>query len=273
MNDGIFRPEKQTFDWFADVIEQFYAAFLLHIPSGQQVFSIEEACMITNEIISAEFGEGVAADVCVDLNEWKALVIPDGAVASVNCEQKRIQFPRRRSRGAYTREERKSIIIHELGVHALRFLPYESCEIKAFFQGLPGYESFEEGVAKAVDQAVSHQYEDFGLLHYVSIGLASLLGKNFREVYEIQCRIEHLTGGEPAGRCFDSVQRAFRGTGELPNYKDLAYYNGETQVWKYIERHLYDTELMDQLFLCGKSSVIDKRHERMLYEMRVGGYV
>lgn len=30
---------------------------------------------------------------------------------------------------------------------------------------------------------------------------------------------------------------------------------------------------MDQLFLCGKSSVIDKRHERMLYEMRVGGYV
>lgn len=171
----------------------------LHIPSGQQVFSIEEACMITNEIISAEFGEGVAADVCVDLNEWKALVIPDGAVASVNCEQKRIQFPRRRSRGAYTREERKSIIIHELGVHALRFLPYESREIKAFFQGLPGYESFEEGVAKAVDQAVSHQYEDFGLLHYVSIGLASLLGKNFREVYEIQCRIEHLTGENRQG--------------------------------------------------------------------------
>ena len=269
---GIYRPKKETLEWFSYVVEQFYAGFLTHIPSGQQMFTIEEACAITNEIIRAELGEAAVADGCADSDAWKAVVIPDGAVASTECDQKTIRFPGKRSRGAYTREELKSIIIHELGVHALRSLPYESCRMKAFSQGLPGYEAFEEGVAKAADQAINHQYADFGLLHYVSIGLASVLGKNFREAYEIQCRIEHLTGGEPAGRCFDSVQRAFRGTGELPNHKDLVYYNGAVQVWKYMEAHLYDAELMEHLFLCGKSSMIDKAHERMVYEARVGGY-
>lgn len=269
---GIFRPGKEILDWFSYVVEQFYAGFLSYIPSGQQMFSIEEACAITNEIICQEFGENTGEDVCANPDIWKAVVIPNGAVASADCEHKRIHFPGKRSRGAYTREELKAIMIHELGVHALRSIPYETCELKAFAQGLPGYEAFEEGVAKAADQAINHQYADFGLLHYVSIGLASILRKNFREAYEIQYRLEYLTGGEPAGRCFDSVQRAFRGTGEVPNHKDLVYYNGAVRVWKYIEAHLYDAELMEQLFLSGKSSIVDKVHERMVYEARVGGY-
>ncbi len=277
----VFRPGKETMDWFSYVLEQFYAGFLAHIPQKQQVFSIEEACAITNEIIASELGEvpgadisPMGADIAPDLDpaEWKATVIPTGAVASVDCKYKTIKFPGRRSRGAYTREELIAIIIHELGVHALRSLVYEDCEMKAFSLGLPGYEAFEEGVAKAADQAINHKYEDFGLLHYVSIGLATFLGKNFREAFEIQVRIEYLVGGEPAGRCFDSVQRTFRGTGELPNHKDLIYYNGATQVWKYIEEHLDDVELMDQLFLSGKTNMNDKRHERMIYEVRVGGY-
>lgn len=277
----VFRPGKETMDWFSYVLEQFYAGFLAHIPQKQQVFSVEEACAITNEIIVSELGEVTDADTTpmgaditqdVDSAGWKAVVIPAGAVASADCKHKTINYPGRRSRGAYTREELKAIIVHELGVHALRSLTYEDCEMKAFSQGLPNYEAFEEGVAKAADQAINHQYEDFGLLHYISIGLATILGKNFREAFEIQVRIEHLIGGEPAGRCFDSVQRTFRGTGELPNHKDLVYYNGATQVWKYIEEHLNDTELMEQLFLSGKTNMNDKRHERMIYEVRVGGY-
>lgn len=276
----VFRPGKETMDWFSYVLEQFYAGFLAHIPQKQQVFSIEEACAITNEILASELGETISADTTAKGDDiapglesagWKAVVIPAGAVASVDCKNKTISFPGRRSRGAYTREELIAIIIHELGVHALRSLTYGECEMKAFSQGLPGYEAFEEGVAKAADQAINHQYEDFGLLHYVSIGLATFLGKNFREAFEIQVRIEHLIGGEPAGRCFDSVQRTFRGTGELPNHKDLIYYHGATQVWKYIEEHLNDVELMEQLFLSGKTSMNDKVHERMVYEVRVGG--
>ncbi|MDE7332029.1 MAG: flavohemoglobin expression-modulating QEGLA motif protein [Lachnospiraceae bacterium] len=304
----IFRPQKETVEWFSDAIEIFFEGFLAHIPEGQQEFSIEEACVVTNEIIRSEFGQDAAAGTCagdtyagtyagtctgdtcagtdadimakdadraasLDTTGWKAVVIPSGAVASTDCEQKLIRFPGKRSRGAYTRKELKAIIIHELGVHALRSLPYESCGIKSFSLGIPGYEAFEEGVAKAAEQAVNRQYEDSGLLHYISIGLAYFLGKNFREVFEIQRRLEHLTKGEPAGRCFDSVQRTFRGTSELPNHKDLIYYNGANQVWKYIEEHLNDAELMEQLFLNGKTSMINKAHERMVYEMRTGGYL
>lgn len=280
----IFRPGEETVDWFSSVTELFFAGFLQHIPEGQQEFSIEEACAITNKIIGSEFGKNTAAGTCADTSVeeingtvssdsggWKAVVIPSGAVAFADCEEKIIGFPGSRSRGAYTRKELKAIITHELGVHALRAIPYESCGIKSFSLGLPGYESFEEGVAKAVEQAVNRQYEDSGLLHYTSIGLAYFLGKNFREVFEIQCRLEHLTEGEPDGRCFDSVQRTFRGTGELPNHKDLAYYNGANQVWKYIEEHLNDGELMEHLFLCGKSDMNNTVHERMVYEMRTGG--
>ena len=75
------------------------------------------------------------------------------------------------------------------------------------------------------------------------------------------------------GRCFDSVQRTFRGTGELPNHKDLVYYNGAGQVWRYIEEHLYEEDLMEKLFLSGKTSMNDKRHERMIYEMRTGNWL
>lgn len=290
----IFRPQEETVEWFSDAIEIFFEGFLAHIPEGQQEFSIEEACVVTNEIIRSEFGQDVTRDtgtgreykrtgikgtIAKDAervgasvaDEWKAIVIPSGAVASADCEQKLIRFPGMRSRGAYTRKELKAIIVHELGVHALRALPYESCRIKSFSLGIPGYEAFEEGVAKAAEQAVNRQYEDSGLLHYISIGLAYFLGKNFREVFEIQRRLEHLTKGEPEGRCFDSVQRTFRGTGELPNHKDLVYYNGANQVWKYIEEHLGDTELMEQLFLSGKTSMNNKVHEKMIYEVRTGG--
>ncbi len=278
----IFRPRKETVEWFSNVVEIFFERFLAHIPKEKEKFSIEEACAITNEIIVSEFGLRTTADTAVndaggdgepETEGWKAVVIPSGAVASTDCEQKIIRFPGRRSRGAYTQKELKAIVIHELGVHALRSLPYESCEVKSFALGLPGYEAFEEGIAKAAEQAVNRQYEDSGLLHYISIGLAYFLGKSFREVFEIQCRIEHLTKGEPAGRCFDSVQRTFRGTGELPNHKDLVYYNGAGQVWRYIEEHLYEEDLMEKLFLSGKTSMNDKRHERMIYEMRTGNWL
>ncbi|MDE6203351.1 MAG: hypothetical protein K2G19_07730, partial [Lachnospiraceae bacterium] len=191
-NCRIFRPQKETVEWFSDAIEIFFEGFLAHIPEGQQEFSIEEACVVTNEIIRSEFGQDAAAGTCagdtcagtdadimakdadraasLDTTGWKAVVIPSGAVASTDCEQKLIRFPGKRSRGAYTRKELKAIIIHELGVHALRSLPYESCGIKSFSLGIPGYEAFEEGVAKAAEQAVNRQYEDSGLLHYISIG-------------------------------------------------------------------------------------------------------
>ena len=69
----------------------------------------------------------------------------------------------------------------------------------------------------------------------------------------------------------NAVQRCFRGTGELPNNKDLAYYNGANHVWRYIEEHIDDPELFDNLFLAGKSIADDIDQERLVYETKVGG--
>ena len=126
------------------------------------------------------------------------------------------------------------------------------------------------GVAKAVEQAINGKYEDSGIDHYINIGLANFKGKNFREVYEIQCKLRELTGGkiEPV---FNAVQRCFRGTGELPNNKDLAYYNGANRVWKHIEDHIDDIELFDQLFLSGKIDYQNEQQEQISYEARTKG--
>jgi len=150
------------------------------------------------------------------------------------------------------------------------FMLFSDEKIAVENQDVDTNEEFDEGVAKAVEQAINGKYEDSGIDHYINIGLANFKGKNFREVYEIQCKLRELTGGkiEPV---FNAVQRCFRGTGELPNNKDLAYYNGANRVWKHIEDHIDDIELFDQLFLSGKIDYQNKQQEQISYEARTKG--
>ena len=81
-----------------------------------------------------------------------------------------IKFP---SDTTYTRERLSALIVHELGTHAMRAIPYQSQEIKPFATGLPGNETFDEGVAGCVEQAIKGGYKDFGVDHYINIGLAT----------------------------------------------------------------------------------------------------
>lgn len=53
--------------------------------------------------------------------------------------------------------------------------------------------------------------------------------------------------------------------------KDLAYYNGANQVWQYIEEHIDDPDLMDHLFLDGKTVATDPDQSSLAYETHVGG--
>ncbi|MBF1035680.1 MAG: DUF1704 domain-containing protein, partial [Candidatus Nanosynbacter sp.] len=187
--------------------------------------------------------------------------------ASADHEERRIYFPEDKT---YSAKRARGLIVHELGTHVLRAVPYVDHEVEAFSTGFPNNEEFDEGVAKAVEQAINGKYEDSGIDHYINIGLANFKGKNFREVYEIQCKLRELTGGkiEPV---FNAVQRCFRGTGELPNNKDLAYYNGANRVWKHIEDHIDDIELFDQLFLSGKIDYQNEQQEQISYEARTKG--
>ena len=256
---GRFKPKQETVERFAELTNHFFEDFLKHVPEGKTEFSSEEMVKIINEIADNEFG---GMDI-----KYRAVIDPSVSNASTNHEERLLKFPEGTK---YTEKRLKALIVHEFGTHMLRALPYLDSEVKVFASGLPGNETFDEGIAKCVEQAIDGKYADSGIDHYINIGLATFKGKNFREVYNIQMALKQLTG-EKTDTVLNAVQRCFRGTGELVNNKDLAYYNGANQVWKYIEEHLDDPELFDNLFLTGKANINNPTQEALSYEMRMGG--
>ena len=65
---------------------------------------------------------------------------------------------------------------------------------------------------------------------------------------------------------FTQTLRSFRGTNDLPLFKDLSYYNGSTEVWKYLESICGD-DLQLGLLLAGKVNT-SKEHQRAVLESR-----
>lgn len=253
-----FKPKQETVERFSELIKDFFGDFLKHLPDGKDSFTSEELAGIINDILESEF-DGDSG--------YKAVIDSKVANASANHEQRIIKFPEGKE---YSRNRAAALIVHELGTHVMRAIPYMEHDIPAFSKGLPNNETFDEGIAKCVEQAISGRYEDSGIDHYINIGLANFKGKNFRDIYDIQMAIKELSG-EKTDTVLNAVQRCFRGTGELPNNKDLAYYNGANQVWQYIEGHIDDPELMDNLFLSGKAIITNKNQEQLVYETKVGG--
>ncbi len=254
---GRFKPSQETIDRFSELVKDFFGGFLSHISEDQKSFSAEEAALIVNEIVEQEL-DG-------DENVYHAIV--DDKVSNASASRGIIRFP---SNANYSRERLAALVVHELGTHAMRAIPYQEQEYKTFTTGLPNNETFDEGIAGCVEQALEGEYKDFGVDHYINIGLATFKDKNFREVYEIQKNLKALAN-EDDSKVLNAVQRCFRGTGELPNNKDLAYYNGVSKVWQYIEKHIDDPVLFDNLFLSGKVDISNPEQERLSYEMRTKG--
>ena len=249
-----FKPKPETLERFSELVKDFFGNFLKHIPEGKESFSSKEAAEIVNEIIDEELGS--------DETGWKAEV--DDRVSNASASRGVIKFP---LDATYSRERLAALIVHELGTHAMRAIPYQSQEIEAFTTGLPGNEAFDEGVAGCVEQALKGKYRDFGVNLYVGIGLATFMNMNFREVYDFLMNLRRLSG-EKTDKVLNIVQRIFRGTGELPNNKDLAYYKGVNDVWKYIEEHIDDPNLFDYLFLSGKTNILDSRQRETIEGVR-----
>ena len=254
-----FKPKPETVQRFAELVNYFFEGFLKHIPSDKDSFTSEEMVGIIDEIIDEEFQD---EDI-----PYRAEIKPSASNASANHEKRRIYFPEGKT---YSAARAKALIVHELGTHVMRAIPYVGHDVAAFATGLPNNEEFDEGVAKSVEQSINGGYEDSGIDHYINIGLATFKGKNFRQVFEIQRKLKRLTGGKEDA-AFNAVQRCFRGTGELPNNKDLAYYNGANRVWQYIEQHIDDPDLFDNLFLTGKTDHQNPDQESFSYEARTKG--
>lgn len=247
----LYRPEDELFRTFAAKINERMEPLMDHIPEGKEIFTVQEACDIANEILREVWH--------ADEMGWKAVVEPNYPSASVDQTERRVKFPGKRTRGDYSREDLRAILAHELGVHVCRALPGNKAGSFALSVGLPHYESFEEGLAVAAEQAVRGRFTHPGCRHYLSIGLACFERLDFRGVFERQLE---LFGRDELDRslAFDSVQRAFRGTGELLNSKDLVYFRGCELVWRYIGEHVGDADFLDSLFALGKIDPTRREH-------------
>ena len=257
-----FCPKLETVQRFSELVNDFFGGFLRHLPEDKEEFTGEDMAKITNEILTEEFSD----EPDIKASGYHAVVSSDVGNASANHEKRQIIFSDVKT---YSRPKAAGIIVHELGAHVLRAIPYVEQDIAAFSTGFPDNETFDEGVAKCVEQALQGKYVDSGVDHYINIGLATFMHKNFREVYNIQHTLNDLCG-KSNKTLLNGVQRCFRGTGELPNNKDLAYYNGANHVWQYIEEHIDDPELFDNLFLVGKLDVTNPEQERISYAKRTG---
>lgn len=261
-----YKPKKETVRKFKKLLEGLFGSVLRRIPEDKAEFTVPEAVQIINEIIDEELHIPFRAEVGAEL-----------ITAVTKISERKIILPGAREKN-YTRMELKKIIIHELGVHVLRAVSNQTevGKLPVVLYPKSGMYSrlTEEGLAKVCEQALDGKFDGICIARYLSAGLAQVCKKNFRETYEILWRLELLVSGRSKESSFGIVQRSFRGTGVLPINADLAYYRGYVLVWKFVEEHIDDGELlMRTLFLSGKNDFLEQKRETLLKTMREDGLI
>ena len=269
-----FQPKQETVEFFGEMARDFYSDQLKFIPekpagekySAQEIFEVFEK--ITSDF---EQNSGFSPFEI----EWKK----SGAI-SVNSADKKIKIPE--NRAPVSKSKLEGLVVHEIGTHYYRAQIGEKYGISPLKLGLDGYLDTEEGTARAMEMSVAGKFEEAGVPHCLTAGLAYFEGKNFREVFETNWRLytlEKSKNGEITDEeiakaknlAYRNTQRIFRGTDELPWFKDLSYFNGGQKVWKYIEENIDSPTLFDELLLGGKSNLLDKNQQKSIYELKVGG--
>lgn len=259
-----FRPAQETVDWLGGVADSLYGEWFDNIPD-QATFTKHEIKHIFEDIIANCIGEAA--------NGW---VVEFGNVTElmVDASAKKIFI-------SETLEDKdyivvKKLIAHELGVHVLRSIAGEDKDLHPLSVGLQGYYDDEEGIGKVMAQAVVGKYTEPLPRHYITAGLAYFEGASFRQAFEIKWRIEALAnGGDVAdqdyisksqSKAYDETNRIFRGTDELPWFKDLAYYNGQQNVWHRLEEiRLRGDDLEIAMLIQGKVNT-KKAHRDVMLE-------
>lgn len=261
-----FRPSAETMEWMGEVVDGLYGNMLAHVPDGKTSFDAQETKEIFDTIIAEEFGEA-AAGWRVDVEDAKAI--------NVKSTEKRIVIPADRTDiGA---EALKGLVVHEIGVHMFRAITGGETDLEPLANGLNGYYDAEEGLGVVMEQARKGVFREAGIDHYITAGLAYFGQKDFRDTYEAKWRLgllEKLGDGQEIAEAdrakaqstaYSGTMRMFRGTDELPWFKDLAYYNGAVMTWRHLEEIRGD-DLRFTFVLLGKNDPSSKAHERIVYE-------
>lgn len=270
-----FKPSDETFARFGRGVRLLFGEQLAKVPEAPRdgdKFSAEEIVEVFENVIADFEGK-------TDFSHFDVVWKDSGAIA-VNTDKRQISVSR--NRASVSREKLEGLVAHEVCTHYFRAQTGEAYGVTPLRKGLSGYLDTEEGIARAMEMAVDGKYEEAGVPHYITAGLVEFEGKNYRETFEAKWRLgvlESSKTGEISDEdiskaknlAYTQTQRIFRGTDELPWYKDLSYYNGGQKIWRYIEENINDPWLFDNLLLGGKSNVLDENHERNLYELKTGG--
>jgi len=230
-----FNPSTETIAWMSGAVGALYNHMLVRIPE-KATFDVSEVRAIFDSILKEEF-EGAASQWRVDIEDAKSI--------NVNSTEKRVVIPT--NRGELSRDTVRRLVVHELGVHVFRSVTGGESDVGPLRIGLDNYYDVEEGLGKVMEQALVGTFAEAGIEHYITAGAAYRDKKDFRDVFEMKWRLRLLSGmeddevpAEPAivkakNAAYSGVMRIFRGTDELPWFKDLAYYNGSAEVWNYLE--------------------------------------
>jgi hypothetical protein len=261
-----YEPSGETLAWMSRIVSELYGGMLVHVQPDRH-YTPAELQELFRTVIRDEFGNEIA-------DEWKIKLEPAAAI-TVNTVDKCIIIPV--DRQAVTSERAKDLIVHEIGVHMLRSVNGYETDIPLLATGLSRYADSEEGLAVVIEQARKGKFVEMGHASYLAASLAYFEGKDFRGTYEVMWRILALKSMGDALDLTDEVivnakdtayalcMRTFRGTDDVPWFKDLQYYNGAIAVWKHLDAICGDMDRF-QLMMMGKTSVDDPSQERAVLE-------
>ena len=254
-----FRPSDETVEWMHSVAESLYGGMLSHIPNEQEEFDPYELQKIFTNIIEEEFNndsKGYAGAA-----EGWTVSVEKATSVNVKSSEKRIVIP---DNGMMrSRKKVENLVVHEIGVHMLRSITGGETDMLPLKSGLSDYYDAEEGLGVVMEQALSGKFAERGVDHYITAGLAHFDNKDFRDAFEVKWRLSLLDSVEDGGEindeqiakakktAFTQTLRSFRGTNDMPLFKDLSYYNGSVEVWRHLESIKGDDFLLS-LLLAGK---------------------
>lgn len=265
-----FKPSDEVFHNFGEIIKDLYSKQLELIPEkgSNEKYSAKEIFEVFENILKDFENDGFSKfDV-----EWK-----DSGAIAVSAKDKKIFIPENRK--PVSKKELEGLVAHEIGTHYMRAQMGEAYDNQALRTGLDGYMNTEEGIARAMEMAVKGDYQEAGIKHYLTAGFAYFNNMSFRKAFEVNWRMDILDGKNNFSEenidknrqiAYRNTQRIFRGTDELPWFKDLSYFNGGQEIWKYIEENINSPTLIDDFLLGGKNNLHNLDQQRQIYELKVG---
>ena len=269
-----FRPSDETVEWMHSVAESLYGGMISHITNEQEEFDPYELQKIFTDIIEEEFNndsKGYAGAA-----EGWTVSVEKATSVNVKSSEKRIVIP---DNGMMrSRKKVENLVVHEIGVHMLRSITGGETDMLPLRSGLSDYYDTEEGLGVVMEQALSGKFAERGVDHYITAGLAHFDNKDFHEAFEIKWRLSLLGSVDDGSEvsdgqivkakktAFTQTLRSFRGTNDMPLFKDLSYYNGSVEVWRYLESVKGDDFLLS-LLLAGKLNT-SADHRRVILESK-----